>query len=537
MSYLKSGFIPLSRPMPFQFKNGKGPFYEKSGKSIKSTKDNCLYHVKGLKQENEKELYKANKTPPLVLFINLLMKDGKKTIALRVLSFTLSLFKARISKIKLQTNFSSLKKRNFYQYFYNPGKTLLHASSHTCHFGANPELLQSSMQVDGGKTRGNAFGTPFASSLESPLEHYYDERKITGLLDYKRTFKEKNKTNYSIKNSLFAVFSKKKTQSKNKKAKLLLNVAFPWFFNYRKNFPFIFHFSKLFDYFYKKKRFFFGKFRNLRQFPIINKNLQQSNLMLFAFVKNKEILFKKNKGDNFESNFNLYYFANKNKTLPVSFQEKESNSKKCVWYKNLAKKPSWDKLTSAQKTSFLFCLYKAISNVKPPLECRTKRIGGSNKQIPSQVSEHRQWGIAIRWIIEVAKNEFSKKKNKINLYKPNNRFISNNLSSTSRNSKDNFKNLGNLAALKKNTLQEEQSKSGSWGLDYKTRFLSSLKQETQKSGGLKVHCPKTKFYSFCFFLAESLEGAYYKTGPAMQKRNLWVETALANRAFLRYRWW
>ena len=41
---------------------------------------------------------------------------------------------------------------------------------------------------------------------------------------------------------------------------------------------------------------------------------------------------------------------------------------------------------------------KAIENVKPMIEVRSKRVGGSNYQVPMQVSQKRQLSLAIRWI-------------------------------------------------------------------------------------------------------------------------------------------
>lgn len=41
---------------------------------------------------------------------------------------------------------------------------------------------------------------------------------------------------------------------------------------------------------------------------------------------------------------------------------------------------------------------KAIENVKPMLEVRSKRVGGANYQVPMQVSAKRQLSLAFRWI-------------------------------------------------------------------------------------------------------------------------------------------
>ncbi|MCK4628413.1 MAG: 30S ribosomal protein S7 [Sedimentisphaerales bacterium] len=41
---------------------------------------------------------------------------------------------------------------------------------------------------------------------------------------------------------------------------------------------------------------------------------------------------------------------------------------------------------------------KAIENVKPMIEVRSKRVGGANYQVPMQVNYRRQLSLAIRWI-------------------------------------------------------------------------------------------------------------------------------------------
>ncbi len=41
---------------------------------------------------------------------------------------------------------------------------------------------------------------------------------------------------------------------------------------------------------------------------------------------------------------------------------------------------------------------KAIANVKPMVEVRSKRVGGANYQVPMQVNAKRQLSLGIRWI-------------------------------------------------------------------------------------------------------------------------------------------
>ncbi len=45
----------------------------------------------------------------------------------------------------------------------------------------------------------------------------------------------------------------------------------------------------------------------------------------------------------------------------------------------------------------------ALTNIKPNVEVRSRRVGGSNYQVPMPVNPRRQQSLAIRWIIEAAR--------------------------------------------------------------------------------------------------------------------------------------
>ena len=49
--------------------------------------------------------------------------------------------------------------------------------------------------------------------------------------------------------------------------------------------------------------------------------------------------------------------------------------------------------------------HRAINNVKPYVEVRSKRIGGANYQVPLPVKSNRQQSLAFRWIIQAARGE------------------------------------------------------------------------------------------------------------------------------------
>ncbi|NPA11935.1 MAG: 30S ribosomal protein S7 [Epsilonproteobacteria bacterium] len=47
--------------------------------------------------------------------------------------------------------------------------------------------------------------------------------------------------------------------------------------------------------------------------------------------------------------------------------------------------------------------YKAIENVKPLLEVRSRRVGGATYQVPMEVRPERQQTLSIRWIVDAAR--------------------------------------------------------------------------------------------------------------------------------------
>jgi small subunit ribosomal protein S7 len=46
---------------------------------------------------------------------------------------------------------------------------------------------------------------------------------------------------------------------------------------------------------------------------------------------------------------------------------------------------------------------KAIDNVKPTLEVKSRRVGGSNYQVPVEVNAQRRTSLALRWLIGFAR--------------------------------------------------------------------------------------------------------------------------------------
>ena len=53
-------------------------------------------------------------------------------------------------------------------------------------------------------------------------------------------------------------------------------------------------------------------------------------------------------------------------------------------------------------------LKKALENIKPMVETKSRRVGGSTYQIPIEVSSHRRTSLGIRWLVGYARNRGEK---------------------------------------------------------------------------------------------------------------------------------
>jgi len=64
----------------------------------------------------------------------------------------------------------------------------------------------------------------------------------------------------------------------------------------------------------------------------------------------------------------------------------------------------------AQKTNSdaLTVFKKAVENVKPVLEVKTRRVGGANYQVPVEVNPFRRQSLAIHWLILYARQRSGK---------------------------------------------------------------------------------------------------------------------------------
>ena len=67
-----------------------------------------------------------------------------------------------------------------------------------------------------------------------------------------------------------------------------------------------------------------------------------------------------------------------------------------------------EKIKSKNNEDPLKVFNTAITNVKPNLECRSRRVGGATYQVPVEVKSKRAQALALRWLIEATR----KRKNK-----------------------------------------------------------------------------------------------------------------------------
>jgi len=51
---------------------------------------------------------------------------------------------------------------------------------------------------------------------------------------------------------------------------------------------------------------------------------------------------------------------------------------------------------------------KAVNNVQPVLEVRSRRVGGSNYQVPTEVRPERRTALAIKWILTYSRQKAGK---------------------------------------------------------------------------------------------------------------------------------
>lgn len=66
------------------------------------------------------------------------------------------------------------------------------------------------------------------------------------------------------------------------------------------------------------------------------------------------------------------------------------------------------KIGGEQENDGLAVFTQALENVKPLLEVKSRRVGGANYQVPVEVRQERRTSLAIRWLLDAARNRGEK---------------------------------------------------------------------------------------------------------------------------------
>ena len=75
--------------------------------------------------------------------------------------------------------------------------------------------------------------------------------------------------------------------------------------------------------------------------------------------------------------------------------------------KSVAEKLFYNSLNIIKKKSKkdgLEIFKKALENIAPILEVKSKRIGGATYQVPTEISDKRRMALSMRWVIQFARS-------------------------------------------------------------------------------------------------------------------------------------
>ena len=100
---------------------------------------------------------------------------------------------------------------------------------------------------------------------------------------------------------------------------------------------------------------------------------------------------KKIKSDHYYNSTLISQFVN-----AVMLDGKKSLAEKIVY-------GSMEKIKQSSKSDPLKMYEKAVENVRPLLETKSRRVGGATYQVPIEVSGNRSTSLGVRWIIRYAK--------------------------------------------------------------------------------------------------------------------------------------
>jgi len=67
-----------------------------------------------------------------------------------------------------------------------------------------------------------------------------------------------------------------------------------------------------------------------------------------------------------------------------------------------------DKIEAKTKTNGLEVFKKALQNVRPEIEVKSRRVGGATYQVPVEVKENRAMALAMRWLVGYSRKRSGK---------------------------------------------------------------------------------------------------------------------------------
>jgi small subunit ribosomal protein S7 len=70
---------------------------------------------------------------------------------------------------------------------------------------------------------------------------------------------------------------------------------------------------------------------------------------------------------------------------------------------------AFDVIEEKTKNSPLKLFENAVENVRPLIEVKSRRVGGSTYQVPTEIRPSRRTALGIRWIINYARSTSRKK--------------------------------------------------------------------------------------------------------------------------------
>ena len=69
---------------------------------------------------------------------------------------------------------------------------------------------------------------------------------------------------------------------------------------------------------------------------------------------------------------------------------------------------AFDQITKTSKDDPLMIFMKALEEVSPVVEVKSRRVGGANYQVPVEIRPSRRQALAMRWIVDAARKRNEK---------------------------------------------------------------------------------------------------------------------------------